>query len=412
LVAALRDRVLFADSANWGQPIRYPGVWWLAAFISAALFAWRTIAARRIGTPRAAIALTGFGITLLLFLSRGFSPQFTLWVLPFIVLFLPGVDGAVIAVVLMFNNLVLEAYLYVTLFHGTDWLLYVDVTMRTVIFLWLLVEFGAAIDESALRRWHGLRRRLVWPAVGTFLGALVVVVAIVWPDVRSAAIDRAAAGPLVEALKGGTPAAAVIFTQPQVYDRLAWIVRPRQSVLLAEPKYLEWTGDYSLNARLSSALRDAPEVTVVTDTTDTDSGLVPAINRWLEAHYGRRPDLTLGQIQLSDFRASERAAEKPLDTRFGSQLELRGFSPSTLTARPGQPLAVTLHWFAPTRIDRDYTISVQLLNPNGSLAAQHDAMPVDNSFPTSTWTAGLDVYDRIELPLPPGLQPGTYSLIV
>jgi hypothetical protein len=412
LVAALRDRLFFTDSSAWGTPQRFPALWWTTALLSGVVFVWRLLAARRLGTPRAAVALTGFGITLLLLLSRGFSPQFILWVLPFVVLFLPGVDGAILAVVLTFNNLVVEAYLYATLFQQAFWLLDVAIAVRTLILIWLLFEFGYAMEDASFDRWHHVRRHLRLPGLAVLLVAIAVIVTVVWPSVRVLTVERAGAGQLVEALKGGTPASTVIFTQPDVYARLSWLVRPRRSVLVAEPKFLEWTGDHTLNARLTSDLGTTPEVTILTDSSVQSSPLLPAIGRWLDAHYGRRPEQTIGTIHLTDFEASERPPEKMVGAQFGDQLELRGFSPAALTGQLGQTLAFTLHWQARSAMDRDYTISVQLLNPDGSLAVQHDAMPVDNTFPTSTWTAGLDVFDRIELPLPASLKPGNYTLSI
>ena len=412
LVAALHDRLFFTDSAAWGTPQRYPALWWIAAAGSGVVFIWRLLAARRLGTPRAAVALTGFGITLLLLLSRGFSPQFILWVLPFVVLFLPGVDGAILAVVLGFNNLVVEAYLYATLFQQAFWLLDVAIAVRTFILIWLLFEFGNAMQDSSFHRWHTYRRYLRLPGLAFLLVALGIIVTVIWPNVRVLTVQRAGAGQLVEALKGGTSESTVVFTQPDVYARLSWIVLPRRAVLIAEPKFLEWTGDNTLNSRLLSDIGKAPEVTILTDSTVESSPLVPAMTRWLDAHYGRRPDKTIGTIHLVDFQASERPAEKTVAAHFGSQLELRGYSPAALAGRPGHPLAFTLHWHASAAMDRDYTISAQLLNPDGSLALQHDAMPVENTFPTSTWAVGLDVYDRIELPLPATLKAGTYTLSV
>jgi hypothetical protein len=412
LVASLNDRLFFTDSSAWGTPQRYPAVWLIAALLSAAVFGWRLLAARRLGTPRAAIALTGFGITLLLLLSRGFSPQFILWVLPFVVLFLPGIDGALLAVVLTFNNLVIEAYLYATLFQQAFWLLYLAIAIRTLILLWLLFEFGSAIDERSFVRWHKYRRYFRWPGLAALVIAAGIVVGVVWPNIRTATIERAGAGPLLVALKDAPPGSAVVFTQPDVYARLAWVVRPRQSILLAQPKFLEWTGEQSLNARLMASLANVPEVTILTDSADQSSPLVPAIGRWLDAHYGRSPERTIGSIHLTEFRASDRPAETAVGASFGGQIELRGYSPSGLRGRPGQTLGFTLHWRALAAMDRDYTVSVQLLNPDGSLAVQHDAMPVENSYPTSTWPVGSEVFDRIEVPLPPTLATGTYTLVV
>jgi hypothetical protein len=52
-----------------------------------------------------------------------------------------------------------------------------------------------------------------------------------------------------------------------------------------------------------------------------------------------------------------------------------------------------------------------MLDGAGKLVAQRDAMPVNNTRPTSTWALGDDVLDPIAFPVPSDLRPGTYRLI-
>jgi len=200
--------------------------------------------ARARGSPNRNAAcrrrLDRFGVTLLLLLSRGFSQQFTLWVLPFVVLFLPGVGGALLAVVLTFNNLVVEDYLYATLFQQAFWLLNVAIAVRTAILVWLLIELGTAIDESASKRWHNLRRHLRIPALLGVVAAVAIIVGVVWPNVRAATIERSATGPLLAALNGGSPASAVIFTQQR--STIAWPGSFARAKRCCSPSQSSWNG--------------------------------------------------------------------------------------------------------------------------------------------------------------------------
>lgn len=79
--------------------------------------------------------------------------------------------------------------------------------------------------------------------------------------------------------------------------------------------------------------------------------------------------------------------------------------------RPGDRLGVATRWRALRAPDADYTLSVQLLDPQGRLAAQADGPPVHGQYPTSAWSPSEVVADERELALPVALTPGTYDLI-
>lgn len=74
-------------------------------------------------------------------------------------------------------------------------------------------------------------------------------------------------------------------------------------------------------------------------------------------------------------------------------------------------MAVELQWRATTRPDRDYKIFVHLYAPDGQLVAQHDAMPMNELRPTSTWGPGEEIADRHGLPLPVD-APASLQLVV
>jgi len=84
---------------------------------------------------------------------------------------------------------------------------------------------------------------------------------------------------------------------------------------------------------------------------------------------------------------------------FAGSIELMkaAFTPQ---ARPGGEVAVELQWRAVARPDRDYKVFVHLYAPDGRLVTQHDAMPMNELRPTSTWQPGEEIADRHGLPLP------------
>jgi hypothetical protein len=71
-----------------------------------------------------------------------------------------------------------------------------------------------------------------------------------------------------------------------------------------------------------------------------------------------------------------------------------------------------LAWQAGGTVDRDYTVFVHLLGPDGAIVTQADAPPGDPFFPTTTWLPGEIVLDTHSLVLPPGAPAGDYTLLV
>ncbi len=85
-----------------------------------------------------------------------------------------------------------------------------------------------------------------------------------------------------------------------------------------------------------------------------------------------------------------------------------------LVARPLSPSTylIELEWSATAPVDKDYTVFVHLVGPDGALVAQHDSMPVLNTRPTTSWEPEDPVSDRHWLALPPNSPAGDYTIIV
>lgn len=123
---------------------------------------------------------------------------------------------------------------------------------------------------------------------------------------------------------------------------------------------------------------------------------------------------SLGEF-LSPLTVEERErsyAIPPLQVKlkvdFGGQVRLLGYD----LVREGDELRLGLHWQALGRVERDYKVFVHLFDPATEvIAAQHDAMPRQNRYPTSWWARGEVVSDVITLSLE-GVPRGDYRLAV
>jgi hypothetical protein len=97
----------------------------------------------------------------------------------------------------------------------------------------------------------------------------------------------------------------------------------------------------------------------------------------------------------------------PLSVEFDGQVRLVGVRTSLTRTSPGRPLDVTLAWQAVGQLDQDYSLTVQITDPNGARRAQRD-----RGYPTRTLAPGEVRVDRFTLPLEPTLAPGRYAIKV
>jgi hypothetical protein len=147
---------------------------------------------------------------------------------------------------------------------------------------------------------------------------------------------------------------------------------------------------------------------------------------------------SVGQAILGQVRLEGRVrsfdlppVETAIGATFGDRIELVGFNfrlpparaaqPGRATSNlqspssdlhPGDEVATTLVWRALAPIEADYTITVQLVGPDGRVYGQHDTPPLAGSAPTSTWTPGEVLSDTYRFGLAADAPPGKYRLIV
>ena len=100
------------------------------------------------------------------------------------------------------------------------------------------------------------------------------------------------------------------------------------------------------------------------------------------------------------------AISQPLNAQVGNFGLLAGYD---LSRPEAEKLQLTLYWQALQRPAEPYTVFVHLVDSNGQIQAQQDAMPLQNSLPTSCWQAGEWITDSYELEVG-DVPAGDYSL--
>jgi hypothetical protein len=129
-----------------GRPPRLPA--WLSLAPFAILGGWFFQRARIIDT-RGAAAFLGLAWSIFLLWSPGWSPQWVLYLMPLLLLALPDREGVLLALVLVFINLLEWP---VMLSRGLFWGLWLTIPLRTFLFLIMVVEFWKAVKWTTAER--------------------------------------------------------------------------------------------------------------------------------------------------------------------------------------------------------------------------------------------------------------------
>lgn len=103
--------------------------------------------------------------------------------------------------------------------------------------------------------------------------------------------------------------------------------------------------------------------------------------------------------------AGEPRVQYPQRLNFGNRIELLGFS-------VGPADYLLLYWQALQPLDRDYAVSLRLLDAEGEFWGALDRRPAGYYFPTSRWRPGEPVFGSNPPPALPGTPPGEYYLEV
>jgi len=119
-------------------------------------------------------------------------------------------------------------------------------------------------------------------------------------------------------------------------------------------------------------------------------------------------------LLLTHLRVGEAQFEIPLipypqEATLGGKIRLLGYGLSTVEAHPGEPISLTLYWQCLEEVDTSYTVFVHLLDGEGQLCGQRDALPHDGRLPTDLWVPGEVVVDSYEVPVAPEAAPGSYT---
>lgn len=147
--------------------------WPMITVVFALLLVWLYTRRLDYGDKLKVVALTGLTINLFTLYSKGYSPQFIVQLIPFVLLMLPDLRGVGYILLLDIVNF-LEATVYFIMLPGEHWLLVTTVIFRTLLIVALCAEYALILFDVRSRSIITLQRRAS-TALLVFLAAAVCV---------------------------------------------------------------------------------------------------------------------------------------------------------------------------------------------------------------------------------------------
>ncbi|NOZ05007.1 MAG: hypothetical protein GXP41_01465 [Chloroflexi bacterium] len=242
--------------------------------------------ARTWSEPKRLVAFVGTSLCLFLLYSKGYSPQFLIWVLAFLVLLLPGFRGVLYALLLSGANIV-EWVFYFIVFPHEHTLLAAAVLLRTALIAALAVEFGVQYLGQA----STFARARKWTATAFALLALGLFVVGIPHLTTVYATARLQANPYRGALTRlqarATPGSLILLTDDAAYRDLYPFL---------------WREDHLRVLRAGNDLGGLTgghdEVWLLRGETPLDAAVGDEAQRWLDHCYGPAPKTQTKQSVL------------------------------------------------------------------------------------------------------------------
>jgi hypothetical protein len=406
IAADMRDLTRIGVSP---APARLP--WPLISVVFAALYLWLYTRPFDWEQPRKIFAFAGLSMNLFILYSKGYSPQFLVWLLPFLVILLPNLRGAFYALLLSLANIV-EANFYFIMFPDQHWLLFVTVILRTVLLIVSCLEYILILFPA----WESgtVQRARRWLMGGVAVAVLAVAVFGTPRLLDAYFASRLEQSPYRRAIETlqqeATPGAALILQDHVTYDWLYPYLRKRVAFYLGEDYAMPGeTVEQRMAAKVESWAADHDELWLVDDQPQESNAAEETITAWLDEHCFSLPTRQADSLRLAPYLTSSAFTPLAPSPELGEVAALVGYRQQLTT---GQKLRLTLLWRAAGSDERDYTVFLHLLDSQGQLVAGQDNAPWHGALPTTQWQPGQYVADPYELQLPPDAPAGPYQFEV
>ncbi|MDM8528229.1 hypothetical protein QUF58_08445 [Anaerolineales bacterium HSG24] len=368
--------------------------WWLITLLFAGWYILIATTHADYTKPRLIIAFTGFTIMVLFMYSKGYSPQFLIYILPVILLLFPDGRGLTYALVLTGLN-ILEQPIYFVLLPDATWLLTIVVTARFLIWLMLAVEFLLIIwpDLKQMPRFEPIYRRIPLAlGVLTAFGLLILTPL----SLQAYNSQRLTDSPLMPVIRfmqaqsqqSSTPPRLIVSDQA-TYRQLYPYLYNRLDLRLAGGDAM-----YQHAPAVSELLTNAESVWLL--PTGNQQQIVSNAVANTGAAIGRYEFADIG-ILIHYNLTGQFNPNQAVKARFIGGIELVAHDIQI----GGDMANVTLFWRTSSPVSGNYKVFTQILDANGQLISGHDGVPANGLTPTNSWSTNMVYIDQHQIILPP-----------
>jgi hypothetical protein len=383
----------------------WPGaVWVLITLAFAGVYAYLFSRPADYSRPRNLIAFAGLTTAVFMLYSKGYSPQFLVYILPFILLLMPNGRGLTYALILTGLN-ILEQPVYFVLLPDQNWLLAFVAIARFIVILILAVEFAFIlwpVEERlpALGQAREQAPLVLGVLAGLALLILTPVTLLAYTGTQLASSPVGAFAGFMEVQAEDQPAKPRLLlsnqaTYRQLYPHLNNIV---------DLQLADGAARFEGAAAVSDLIRNLDQVWIL------PTG--PQQNALRNAVAARGSELVsydfegLGTASLYTFQPNPLPLIAP--ARFTGGIELLDHQVEV----EGNAINLTLYWRALNPQTQNLKVFTQLLNSAGEQVAGHDGVPRSGAAPVIAWPEGVIQPDSHRIEIPQALPPGEYTLIV
>lgn len=420
------DRLNPAETAFAVHPASLPWLWISLAF--AAIYLLAFFARPKDLSPRRVLAFGGLTIVLFLLYSKGYSPQFLVLVLPFIILLMPNWAGVGYALALTALN-VLEQPVYFVMLPDAHWLLSAVVGLRFAVFVALAVEFWGRVSgfrfrsvvsgQPMINQFHASRFTYHVLRISN-LRAVFLTVVFLW---MAALLPRAAGeywnfqasrNSFVEgrflAAAAGDDNPALVIAAPHFYQKEYAFLHDKYRMKIVDSNNFPIMGVPN-PPTVDDAIRGEPYAWVLAQKQELVVRNLGDMGKVVTKY--QRFDSDYYELQLVDFAGAGIAP--PLLAAADNGIELA----AATVKKEKSALTVQLFWHATGQlatlasmaVPHDFTVFTQLLAADGSYIAGHDSPPNNGYAPTGSWQENDLIFDPHTIKLPADLPPGDYRLV-
>ncbi|MEM7342874.1 MAG: hypothetical protein AAF485_01400, partial [Chloroflexota bacterium] len=375
--------------------------WWLITLFFAALYAFLFSRPADYSKPRNVVAFAGLTISIFMLYSKGYSPQFLVYLLPFIVLLFPNGRGLTYALIFTGLN-ILEQPIYFVMLPNEAWLLIFIVVARFFFTIIMAVEFSLIIWSPEFQSNRVYQKTpLVFGSLS--LISLVAVTPFAFSAYMATRLNESPLGTFVEFMEA--QAQTTTITQPQ-------LLLSDQTTYREVFPHLNRTFDLQLTNGAQQGYESAPTLGDLTQNRTQVWGL-PTGPQAQTLSNGLNSRGTV--IDTFFFEGLGTASLYQLQGEADPLIPPARFSGIELLTHQvdveAGSVELTLYWRAQSAQSQSLTVFTQLLDAEGQQIAGHDSIPRNGTAPTNEWTVDAIQMDFHRIELPVNLPPGDYTII-